>query len=143
MIKKKLTTLSLILICIVLILGIRIVKADTTTEVGNLKIHFKTESTSVDMKGIEIRCIKIKLTCFFIFSFIFLIAFWYYLSSFCAVFPNTQIHLLKDTIISFLLSLLYQFGINLIPGLFRMNSLNSPNKDKFILYKISMIIQLI
>ena len=108
-------------------------------EIKNMKIskmyYYKVEKV--------LRCIKIKLTCFFIFSFIFLIAFWYYLSSFCAVFPNTQIHLLKDTIISFLLSLLYQFGINLIPGLFRMNSLNSPNKDKFILYKISMIIQLI
>ena len=90
-----------------------------------------------------LKCLKIKFICFFVFSFVFLILFWYYLSCFCAVYQKTQIHLIKDTVISFSLSLFYQFGINLIPGCLRMNSLNAKNKDRYILYKISLIIQYI
>ena len=90
-----------------------------------------------------LKCLKIKFICFFVFSFVFLILFWYYLSCFCAVYQKTQIHLIKDTIISFSLSLFYQFGINLIPGCLRMNSLNAKNKDRSFLYKISLIIQYI
>ena len=56
---------------------------------------------------------------------------------------NTQIHLIKYSMISFTFSLLYPLGINLIPGIFRIPSLNSPKDDKECMYKISKIIQLI
>ncbi len=48
---------------------------------------------------------------------------------FCAVYANTQTHLLKDTFSSFGLSLVYPFGINLIPGLFRIYALRDPKKN--------------
>ena len=85
--------------------------------------------------------IKIKFTIFFIFSFLFLFLFWYYLSCFCAVYRNTQIYLIKDTLISFATSLLYPFIINLIPGIFRIPSLRYENNE--CLYKIGLIIQII
>ena len=72
----------------------------------------------------------IKFTFFYIFNFLFLIFFWFYISSFCAVYKNTQIYLIKDTIVSFVLSLLYAFIICLIPGIFRIPSLNANKKDK-------------
>ena len=65
----------------------------------------------------------IKFTFFFILIYIFLILFWYYLSCFCAVYVNTQIHLIKDTLISFGFCLIYPFGLNLLPGIFRIPSL--------------------
>ena len=42
-----------------------------------------------------------KFILFFIIGFIYLLFFWYYISSFCAVYENTQIHLIKYTLISF------------------------------------------
>jgi len=103
------------------------------SEINNLKMSSK--------KVIEvIKCLKIKFGSFFILSSLFLIMFWYYMSCFCAVFKNTQFHVLKDTLISFGLSLLYPFAINLIPGLFRIPSLRNNKRKK--LYFLSRIIQL-
>jgi len=67
--------------------------------------------------------------------------FWYYLSCFCSVFVNTQISLLKDTIISYGLSMIYPFGINLIPGFFRIPAIKSRNK--ICLYRISKFLAII
>ena len=82
-----------------------------------------------------------KFIIFFILLFIFLIIFWYYISCFCAVYKNTQIYLIKDTLTSFSLSLLYPFILNLLLGLFRIPSLKYINRE--CLYKSSKLIQLI
>ena len=84
---------------------------------------------------------KIKFILFIIIGFIILIFFWYYLSCFCCVFANTQYPLIKDTLISYGLSMLYPFGLNLIPGLFRIPALKSNSRK--ILYIISKIIAFI
>ena len=89
------------------------------------------------------KCLKIKFTIFFILGFIFLFFFWYFLSCFCAVYNNTQIILIKDTLISFGLSMLYPFGLNLLPGLFRIPALKARKKDKKVIYKIGGIIGLL
>ena len=87
------------------------------------------------------RCLIIKNICYFIISVAFLIFFWYYLASFCAVYQNSQIHVIKNTFISFSLSLLFPFIINLLPGIFRIISLK--NKKQNCLYITSKIIQLL
>jgi len=92
---------------------------------------------------IIIKCIKIKFILYFSFVFLFLVLFWYYTSCFCAVYKNTQIHLIKDTIISFILSLLYPLGFSLLPGIFRIPALKTPKRNKELLYKISKIVQLL
>ena len=61
---------------------------------------------------------------------------------FCAVYHNTQYHLIKDTLISFLLSLLYPFAINIIPGVFRIPSLRNKKENKEFMYKFSKILQM-
>ena len=53
----------------------------------------------------------LKSILFFISSIIFLVIFWYYIAMFCAIYENTQMHLLNDTLISFGLSLLYHYCI--------------------------------
>ncbi len=87
------------------------------------------------------RCLIIKNICYFIISIAFLFFFWYYLASFCAVYQNSQIHVIKNTFISFSLSLLFPFIINLLPGIFRIISLK--NKNQKCLYITSKIIQLL
>ena len=83
---------------------------------------------------------KIKFGFFFVISFILLLGFWYYISCFCGVYENTQILLIKDSLISFGLSLIYPFFINLIPGLFRISALKAKKGDKDCLYKFSNIL---
>ena len=85
------------------------------------------------------KIIKIKFILFFIISFIILGLYWYYVSCFCAVYKNTQIILLEDTLISFGLSLVYPLFIYLIPGVARIPALN----DSKACYKISKILQLL
>ena len=87
------------------------------------------------------RCLIIKYICFYSLGLAFLIFFWYRLSSFGAVYQNTQIYLIKNTIISFCFSLLYPFIINLILALFRIFSLKN-SKREFI-YKINRFMYLI
>ena len=87
------------------------------------------------------KCIMIRNILYFIFSIIFLIFLWYYLSSFCAVYQNSQVSLIKNTLISFLISLIYPFLYNLIPGSIRLFSLSVNNRK--CTYKISKILQIL
>ena len=102
----------------------------------NNNIKFSNEKIEKTMK-----ILSYKFIAFFIVSFIFLLFFWYYLSCFCAVYENTQIHLIKDTIISFGLNMIYPLFIYLIPGIFRIISLR--NKNKECMYRFSKILQLL
>jgi len=86
-----------------------------------------------------LRCLTIKYISYFALSIIFLSFLWYYISSFGAVFQNSQVYLIKNTFISFSLGLIYPFLIYLLPGIFRRISLRSNNR-KYI-YIISNILQ--
>ncbi len=72
-----------------------------------------------------------------------MVFFWYYISCFCAVYNNTQKILIKVTLVSFGLSMAYPFGLNLLPGIFRIPSLRAEKKDKKCLYGFSKIVALI
>ena len=87
--------------------------------------------------------LKIKFGLYFIISSIILLFFWYYLSMFCAIYQNTQIHLVKDTLISYGLGFIYPFGIYLIPGIFRIPSLSDKKNNRKCLYNISKLLQII
>ena len=87
--------------------------------------------------------LNIKFASFFIIGFAFLLFFWYYLSMFSAIYRNTQIHLIHDTLISFGLYLIYPLGIYLLPGLFRIQALKDAKKNRAYLYKISCMLQLL
>ena len=87
--------------------------------------------------------IKIKFILFLILAMLFMIFFWYFISCFCAVYKNTQKILIKDTLISFGLSMIYPFGLNLLPGFFRIPALRAAKKDKETLFKFSLILALI
>ena len=88
-------------------------------------------------------CLFNKFILFYILSLLFMIFFWYFISCFCAVFSNNQIILIKDTIISFGISMVYPFGLNLLPGIFRISALRTINEDKKCLYKFSLLVALI
>ena len=72
-----------------------------------------------------------------------MIFFWYFISCFCVVYKNTQIILIKDTLISFGLSMIYPFGLNIFPGMLRIPALKATNKSKKYLYQLSGFVALI
>ena len=85
------------------------------------------------------RILKVKFISFFIVTFVALCFFMYYVSCFCGIYANTQIHLIKDSVISFGASLIYPFGIYLIPGMLRLSALSAPKKNKRYLYNFSKL----
>ena len=106
-------------------------------EIKNQKSLKKANDKITKVKG----CLIIKNICYFIISIIFLTFFWYYLSSFCAVYQNSQVSLIKNTFISFIIGLIYPFIINLLPTFLRILSLKQGKRE--CIYKINLIIQLI
>ena len=62
---------------------------------------------------------------------------------FCVIYKNTQVHLLKDTLLSFVLSMIYPFGIYLIPGLFRIPALSNDKNNRECMYNFSKILQIL
>ena len=87
-----------------------------------------------------LRCIKVKLIIFFIFTFIFFVCYWYIVCVFCAVYENTQIIYLKDSLSSFLLGMIYPFILYIFPTALRVISLRHSKKDCKCIYKMSDII---
>ena len=85
------------------------------------------------------RILKVKYILFFSLGFLFLLFFWYYLSSFGSIYQNTQLFVIKNALISFAFSVIYLFVINLIPGILRIYSLKETNR--VCVYNTSKIIQ--
>ena len=122
---------------------ILLVKFLALSEKNVLKIkNAKKEELTQTYKS-ESKKIKIKFLIFFIITFIFSLVFWYYVGCFCAVYKNTQIHLLTDTLISFATSLSYPLLLYLLPGIFRISSLKDKKKKSECRYNFSKIIQFI
>jgi hypothetical protein len=108
---------------------------------NNAILDFKRNKSLNDIYKREINLkkkLKIKFILFFVISFILLIIFWFYLGCFCVVYSNTQIYLIKDTLISFAFSLIIPFVKYLLVCFIRKKSLDEPGQC---LYKISQILQ--
>ena len=65
-----------------------------------MKKEKNMEKLNIKVKELII-CLKIKFALFFAVSFFILIFFAYYIICFCGIYVNTQLHLIKDTLISF------------------------------------------
>ena len=120
------------------------IKILATTDSNIIELKDKSNKKNVhEMKETLLNKIKIKIFFFFLISFIFLSVFWIYLSCFCYVYKNTQIHLIMDTCFSFGTSMITPFIICIFPGLFRLSALESKKKDKECMFKLSKALQLL
>ena len=106
-------------------------------------IAFKNiEPKNLSIKRKLLFNIKFKISLFFIITYILIVFIWIYLGCFCAVYKNTQIHLLLDVSSSFCLSFITPFFIYLIPGIFRMLSLRK-KVERPLMFKFSQLLQLL
>ena len=121
-----------------------ILKQLALTQKNIIKIkHLKKKDTFKKESKNVLNRLNIKFILFFILAFILLLVCGIYIICFCGIYKNTQIILIKDTFISFALSMVYPFGKYLIPGIFRIHALNSKNNDNSYSYKISLLLQMI
>ena len=107
-------------------------------------LNFKQSNSKINIKNKAKKLkniLEIKFLLYFIISFLFLVFFWYYISMFGVIYKNTQIHLLKDTLMSFSLSLIIPFGIYIFPGLFRIPALFDRKRKRKYLYNIGKFLQ--
>ena len=107
------------------------------------KYIYKMKNLTTNNKNEVIKVIKymkIKLIIFFVFTFTFFGLYWYIVTAFCAVYENTQITYLKDSLLSFLIGILYPFILYLIPSGLRILSLRHSKKNLKCVYKLSDII---
>ena len=103
----------------------------------------KTLSLSNELSKKVKKDLYLRYILFFIFSFILFIFLWILLSSFSAVYQNTQIILLYNTLISFAINNIYSLAFYVIPSFIRIKSLNSKNKDKRAMFKISKYLEML
>ena len=121
-----------------------ILKSLSLSELNILELKNENNVNKLDNKVLKIeKCLCYKFMIFFRLSLVLLLFFWYYLSCFCVVYKNTQMQLIKDSLIGFSLCLLYPFGLYLIPGVFRIPSLKNSKKNNKALYNFSKLLQLI
>ena len=85
-----------------------------------------------------LKCIKIRIVLYYILSFIFLIVFGFYVLSFCAIFENTQVALIKSTFSSWIISLIYPFILCFITSIIRSAALKCKSR---VLYMIKKFMQ--
>ena len=100
-------------------------------------INFKQRNIKFIIK----KKVKLLINIYFIISSLFLSFFWYYISMFGVIYRNTQYHLLKDTLISFGLSLIAPFIFYLLPGICRIPALSKTDNRRECLYNFSGILQ--
>ena len=110
------------------------------------KYIYEIKSNLIDGKTRNIKkiikCLHIKLFIFFIYILIFFGIYWYIISVFCGVYRNTQIVFIKDSIISFLISLIYPFVLYFVSACFRVCSLRCSKNGIKCLYNFSYAIPL-
>ena len=121
-------TYSAIISTVVLriILATLVLTEKSILEVKNQKSRLLAENK----KKSALKCVIIKYSIFFVLNLILLILFWYYLTCFNALYANTQVDLIINTVISFAMPLAYPFLINIIPAIFRNDVLSNNKKGK-------------
>ena len=105
-------------------------------QIKNLEINQRNKKKI----KIILRCIELKLFFYFLFTFICFGIYWYIISSFCAVYENTQMAFIKDSLMSFLLSSVIPFILYLIPSSLRLWAIRCKNPKLEFIYKLSDVI---
>ena len=118
-----------------------------------IKLLFLSESNLIELKKLEMannqnilvtkikRKFKIKYSIFFIFSFLIFGLFYVFLIPFSSVYKNTQKFVIKNTLMSLAISMVYPFIINIFPCMLRITSLKSKVNDNESMFNLAKFLQ--
>ena len=87
-----------------------------------------------------IKCARIKIIIFFVFTFLVFLFYWYLVTAFCVVYVNTQIIFIKDCLLTYVFGFFTPFIIYFFPCLFRFISLRCKCGNWKFMYTLSEII---
>ena len=119
--------------CYSAIIAIAILRIITETLIITEKhmLELKRQNTkmlALEQKRKSLKCIMIKYIIFFVLCAGLITFFWIYLTCFEAIYQNTQMHLIKNTLLSFAISSVYPFLICILPTILRKDALTSDKK---------------
>lgn len=83
-----------------------------------------------------IKCTRVKNIIYFIFVIALMFLEWYYISAFCSVYKNTQLHLIINICITFILNMLFPFALCFFIGVCRMWGLKGKHRWMYIISKV-------
>ena len=86
------------------------------------------------------KCLNIMYITFYVLCFILIGFFWFYLSSFCAVFQNSQLFIFLNAFIDFIIIAFFPLFYNLLPCILRNMALKNRNECIFNISKVSQVI---
>ena len=104
---------------------------------------YKDIKDALNEKNNLIKILKLKYILYFGLTIFFNILFLYYITAFCTVYSIIQIHMISDSLMSFLLTMSYSIVLSMISTIIRINSLKKKNKFRHFFYIISWIVSLI
>ena len=120
------------------------IKYFSSSQMNLLELKNEENNNKLEEKADFIRRrLLIKYIIFYILSFIYLILFWYYLSSFCAIYQNSQIYLIRNTFMSFAIYILFPSFFILLPCSFRIYSLRGKKPINRFFFETSKFMQII
>ena len=114
----------------------------THHSVRKLKNNENLEDIKVQSVKV-LKCVRVRISLYYIFSLIFLLIFGFYVSCFCAIYENTQLILIESMATSWFLSLLYPFAICFLTSIFRIGSLKCGKRGISCCFKINKILQMV
>ena len=137
-------------------ISIVIYSAIISTAIGSIVEYFALTHKKIldirnkkDIKEIEdlipelIKKLKLGYRIFSISTIVINLIFWYYITSFCAIYSIIQTHMISDSLMSFLLSISYSILLSLISSIIRVAALKKESKLRHFFYTVSWILSLI
>ena len=106
-----------------------------------LKLKDKDKKNFFKKMNEMINVVTLKFLLCFAICLLLLLLSWFYLGCFLAIFPKTQIYLIKLTIVSFSFTLIIPLIIYLLSAFLRIRALNRNNENMGCLYKLSQYLQ--
>ena len=120
----------------------KIIRYFSLSDNNILSIYRESLYNNAKIRATQVRkLLLVKYILFYVFGFGSVLIFGYYLATFGSVYKNSQFILIKNVIISYVISLIFPFIIIVLPSLFRRYSLKDATRQ--CMFNLSRVLQYI
>ena len=108
----------------------KIIRYGALSDYSVYKIYTESLYNNAKIRAKNVRkLLFVKYICFYLLGFASLLIFGYYLAAFGSVYKNTQYILIKNVIISYVISLVFPFIIIVLPSILRRYALKDATRQ--------------